>query len=141
MKRAFTVVALAASLVGLAPPPAAAGAATDAALALGAFAVFNQLFAPAYWHGYWGERVVVAPSYPYYAPYYYPPYYYAPPPVYVAPPQPAPAPAPPLVQREVVFSHGRYILRGDGVTEAYQWIWVPNPPPPPPPASAPPAKP
>jgi hypothetical protein len=138
MKRLFAVVALVASLIGLAPHPAAADAATDAALALGAFAVFNQLFAPAYWHGYWGGRVIVAPPYPY-APYYYPPYYYAPPPVYVAPPQPAPAPAPPLVQREVVFPHGRYLLRGDGVTEAYQWIWVPSPPSPP--ASTPAPKP
>jgi hypothetical protein len=135
MRRAFAAVALLASLVGLAPHPAAAGAATDAALALGAFAVFNQLFGPVFWPGYWGGRVVVPP--PYYGPYYYPPpyYYYGPPEVYVAPPPPAATPAPALVQREVVFAHGRYILRGDGVTEAYQWIWVPNPPPP---ASAPP---
>ena len=33
----------------------------------------------------------------------------------------------PLVQREVMFPHGRYVLREDGVTEPYQWLWVPNP--------------
>jgi hypothetical protein len=78
------------------------------------------------------------------------PFYYAPPPVYAAPPvaygappvyqapapvayqqapaayQHAPAPAPPLVQREVVHPHGRYVLNGDGVSQPWQWVWIPN---------------
>ena len=70
----------------------------------------------------------------------YPPYYaYAAPPTVVyesapayAPPAYAP-PAPPAVQREVVYAHGKYVLYGDGVTQAYQWVWVPNAPAPPPP--------
>ena len=77
------------------------------------------------------------------------PFIYAPPPVYAAPPvvyqppppvvyqQPpvAPAPPAPLVQREVVYPHGKYVLYGDGVTQPWQWVWVassvPAPPPPP----------
>src|SRR3989441_13217312 len=45
----------------------------------------------------------------------------------------------------VEYPHGRYELRGDGVTAPYTWVWIPNPPPPPPPpappAGAPPAPP
>jgi hypothetical protein len=84
------------------------------------------------------------------------PLIYAPPPVYAAPPvvyQPPPpvvyqqppavyqqppvasAPPAPLVQREVVYPHGKYVLYGDGVTQPWQWVWVassvPAPPPPP----------
>jgi hypothetical protein len=44
----------------------------------------------------------------------------------------APAPPPPPTPSIVQYSHGRYELRGDGVTSAYVWVWVPNPPPPPP---------
>ncbi|MGH7396537.1 MAG: hypothetical protein ACRELW_03275 [Candidatus Rokuibacteriota bacterium] len=98
-------------------------------------------------HGFWGPGVfigglalgaaITAPyryPYPYY--YYGPSYYYAPPPsvIYREAPTTYVAPAP--VQREVVYSHGKYVLHGDGVTEAWQWVWVPNapatPPPPPP---------
>ena len=56
--------------------------------------------------------------------------YQQPPAVYQQPPgvyqQPAVAPAPPgpLVQREVVYPHGRYVLYGDGVTQPWQWVWV-----------------
>ena len=102
--------------------------------------------------GFWGPGLFLgglvlgaAVSAPYYYrygyPYYYgygPDYYYAPPPAVVyqqAPP--AYAAAPPPVQREVVYSHGKYVLYGDGVTQAWQWVWVPNAPaspPPPPPA-------
>ena len=78
------------------------------------------------------------PSHYYYPSYYYgPDYYYYPPPTVVY--QSAPtyvAPAPPQVQREVVYAHGKYVLYGDGVTQPWQWVWVPNapasPPPPPP---------
>jgi len=70
------------------------------------------------------------------APYYYP-YQYAYPgysaPVY------APASAYQTqayvarsVQREVCYVGGCYRLQGDGVTVAYQWVWLPNAPPPPP---------
>ena len=71
------------------------------------------------------------------------PLVYAPPPVYAAPPPvvyqpPAPAvyqqpPPAPLVQREVVYPHGRYVLYGDGVSQPWQWVWVANAPAPPPP--------
>ncbi|MBI2216481.1 MAG: hypothetical protein HYU51_04210 [Candidatus Rokubacteria bacterium] len=66
----------------------------------------------------------------------------APPPVFVGPPvaavavPPAPvvvAPPPPPMPRVVEYAHGRYELRGDGVTTPYVWVWIPNPPPPPPP--------
>ena len=63
------------------------------------------------------------------------PFVYAPPPVYAAPPpvvyqQPAPMiyqqePPAPLVQREVVYPHGKYVLYGDGVSRPWQWVWVP----------------
>lgn len=123
MRKLGAAVALGTMLIAAAPGPAHASAAVDAALALGAFAVFSQLFL---------------------IPFLAPPVYAAPPVVYASPtptyaPAPpayvAPSPRPPLVDREVVYPHGRYVLRGDGVTVAYRWIWVPNPPagPPPPP--------
>jgi hypothetical protein len=96
--------------------------------------------------------VVYAAPYAYASPYGYPPPYepavaydpsgYYDSPVASAPPlgmvsvAPSPPPTPPVVQ----YPTGRYELRGDGVTTAYTWIWIPNPPPPPPPA-APPAPP
>jgi hypothetical protein len=91
-----------------------------------------------------------------YAPpaFYYPPAVsyvadYAPAPVYPVTYQvPAAAPAPmigtgsvtlsPAPPSVVEYPHGRYELRGDGVTTAYQWVWIPNPPPAPPPAAPPP---
>jgi len=124
MKKLVAVAALGAVLIGAAPRPAHAGAAVDAALALGAFAVFNQLFLlPA----------LVRPGYA--AP---PAVVYSPPPAVYgsAPATYAPAPPPPAINREVVYPHGRHVLLGDGVAVAYQWVWVPNPPagvPPPPP--------
>ncbi len=107
---------LGAMLIATCAVPAHAGGAADAALALGAFAVFSQLL------------LLPALVRPVYA---------APPPVVYAPPAAvyASAPPPPAIQREVVYSHGRHVLLGDGVTDAYRWVWVPNPPagPPPPP--------
>jgi hypothetical protein len=70
------------------------------------------------------------PSVVYYTDYAPPPVYYAPPVVYQAPPAYYSAPAMPRV---VEYATGRYELRGDGVTTAYQWAWIPNPPSPPPP--------
>jgi hypothetical protein len=133
MRRLVAVVVLGALLVGTVVAPAyAGGAARDAALAFGAFALFTQiLLAPFLIRPFYAAPAPVA--------------YASPPAVYasVAPTYAAPTTyaAPPsqrvLVAREVVVhAQGRYVLRGDGVTVAYQWIWVPNPPtgaPPPPP--------
>jgi hypothetical protein len=87
--------------------------------------------------------VIAAPYYPY--PYYADPYPYAayPGPVY------APAPAyqtqtqvyvAPAVQREACYATGCYHLQGDGVTTAYQWVWVPAAPAPPSPPPGPPSR-
>lgn len=89
------------------------------------------------WGGWWWPGAFVgglalgaaiAGPYPYYEA--SPPVIYQDAPVYVAPP------APPL-QREVVYQNGKYVLYGDGVTQPWQWVWVPaapvGPPPPPPP--------
>jgi hypothetical protein len=38
----------------------------------------------------------------------------------------------PVVQREVVYPNGRYLLYGDGVTQPWQWVWQAATPPPPP---------
>ncbi len=76
-----------------------------------------------------------------------PPVVYPPPPVVYAPPPgayyaaPAVAPAPPPMPTVIQYPHGRYELRGDGVTTPYTWVWIPNPPPPPPPPATPPAEP
>jgi hypothetical protein len=74
------------------------------------------------------------------APYYGYPYYAYP---YAAYPAPVYAPAPayqpqtqvymaPSVQREACYVGGCYRLYGDGVTTAYQWVWLPAAPAPPP---------
>ena len=116
MRRLLAVTALMTMLIALWPVPAQAGGVAEAALALGAFAVFSQLFL-------WPALAQ--------------PVYTVPPPVaYTSPPAAyAPAPAPPAIRRQVVYAHGRHVLLGDGVTVAYEWVWVPNPPagPPPPP--------
>lgn len=82
--------------------------------------------------------VVAAPVVVYALPpvlYAAPPVVYTPPPVaYYAPP----AVAPPSLSQVIEYPHGRYELRGDGITTPYQWVWIPNPPPPPPPAAPPP---
>ncbi len=89
MKRVVAAAALVGVLV--VPGLARAGSSTDAALALGAFAVFNQMLSGT---GVFGARVAAAPA---------PPVVYtpAPPPVVYAPPAPAvvyaPAPPPPVV--------------------------------------------
>jgi len=70
--------------------------------------------------------------------------YSAPAPTYSAPPAQvqqtyaAPAPAQPTVFQ---YPHGRYELRGDGITTAYQWVWISNPTIAPPPLGAPPVPP
>ena len=117
-------------LTTVAVPAAHAGAATNVALGLASFAVFNQLVG-----GLFYPRPVYAyPASVYYsAPVYYverPVYYAAP--VYAAPAAPAPS-----YSRVVQYPHGRHELRGDGIYTAYQWVWIPNPPPPPPPPAPP----
>ena len=80
---------------------------------------------------------------PYYAPpvYYAPPASYEPPTTYYPPPSGTVSIAPAPTQNVVQYPHGRYELRGDGVTVPYRWVWIPNPPPPPPAAPPPPAEP
>ncbi len=47
--------------------------------------------------------------------------------VAVAPARAASA-LPASIQTTVVYPHGRYELRGDGVRAAYHWVWIPNAP-------------
>ena len=59
--------------------------------------------------------------------------------VYDAPPV---SYAPTSSQGVVEYAGGRYELRGDGMTVAYRWVWIPNPPAGPPgsaPVAGPPA--
>lgn len=95
--------------------------ATNVALGLASFAVFSQLVAPVlYTRPVYATPVYVAA----------PPYqviYPTPPSLVVVRPL-SPPPFPTVIQ----YPHGRYELRGDGVTTAYQWVWIPNPPLPPP---------
>jgi hypothetical protein len=97
--------------------PAEAGTATDIALGLASFAVFNQVVAPllrprpaeaAYHRRAVVYRTVVT----------HPPVVYA---------APAPPPAPTVIH----YPHGRYVLQLHG--PQYVWVWYPNVPPPPPP--------
>jgi len=75
----------------------------------------------------------------YTAPVYAPPVVYTPPAVYPGPAYTPPVEAQrtlqtyqgPNVQREVVYPNGKYVLYGDGVTQAWQWVWVPAAPAPP----------
>ena len=100
-------------------------------------------------HGWWWPGAIVgglalgavaAATYPlwaaprtYVTPVYVPPVTYAAPSVAYAAPIVYQQPSAPLVQREVVYPHGRYVLYGDGVTQAWQWVWIPAAPPGPPP--------
>src|SRR4030095_1839308 len=87
---------LAIAVAMLLPGAAFAGGSTDAALGLGAFAVFNQILGGG---GSFGRpAVVAAPAPVVYAP---PPVVYAPPPVYVAPPPPVYVTPPPVVYAPV----------------------------------------
>jgi hypothetical protein len=133
MRRLVAAVALGTMLVGMVVTPAhAGGAARDALLAFGAFTLFTQfLLAPFLVRPFYAAPAPVAYASP-------PAVYATATATYAAPTTYAPPAAPRvLVAREVVVHpHGRYVLRGDGVTVAYQWIWVPSPPtgaPPPPP--------
>src|SRR5262245_65736202 len=92
MKKTVVSALVVATLSFVVWQPAFAGSSTDAALGLGAFAVFNQLFG-----GFGAAPVIVAQPPVVYAP--PPPVVYAPPPVVHAPPPVAyyPPPPPPVV--------------------------------------------
>jgi hypothetical protein len=124
-------------LVGIATPADACGSPCGVAIGLASFFFLSALLAPlTYPYGY---------PYPYYGyPAYYPAYgypaygypaytspvAYQPPMMYTSRPvvsqprQAAVQPAPPAQTRVVHYPHGRYELRGDGVTTAYLWVWV-----------------
>jgi hypothetical protein len=144
MRKVAALVLSIALVVALVAPAAEAGGrtATNVALGLASFAVFNQVVGGFHYRAYAYPRYVyAAPAY--YYPAYYPyayPYYYdrvvyvqSPPAVeYQSPPQ-YQAQAQPQQQHPTVveYPHGRYELRGDGIRTAYQWVWIPKPPPPP----------
>ena len=114
MRRIVAFALVLVLVVGVTAPSAHAGGgvATNVALGLASFAVFNQLFWPlAYARPVYAAPVYAVPAYPVYVerPVYYQHAY-------------------PTV---INYPHGRYELRGDGVSTAYQWVWIPNPPPPP----------
>jgi hypothetical protein len=102
-----TLIPLVLAAIVLSPVAAFAGAATDAALGLGAFAVFNQIVSGT---GVFGvlrpaPAVVVQPAPVHYAP---APVYVAAPPVYVAPPPPVyVVPRPVYVAPRHVIVHHR----------------------------------
>src|SRR5207244_13214507 len=109
----------------LVPGAAFAGSSTDAALGLGAFAVFNQIISgTGIFGGYRpaAQRVIVAPPVQervivrgYYPVYVQPqPVYVPPSPVYYAPVYYAPAYAPPqdVVERERGWGHAKERHRG-----------------------------
>ena len=89
MKKVFAVLLLAMASFGVIAAPATAGSSTDAALALGAFAVFNQFLAgqTILQHGFGPRTVIVQPppTVVYAPPPPPPPAVYAPPPVVVYP--------------------------------------------------------
>lgn len=154
MRRFLVAIVVGALLLGLAAPGAEAhGWGLGAAIVgLATFAVFAPIVV--------AGTVIAHAVPPVYAPppAYAPPPGYAPPPAYAPPPgyAPAPAYAPPsatyapppayaarvsarttyraasAAENVVQYATGRYVLRGDGVTTAYRWVWIPNPPPPPP---------
>ena len=100
MKR---LAAVALMTVILLPGVAFAGSSTDAALGLGAFAVFNQILGGV---GVFGRPVLVAPAPPVvYAP--PPPVVYGAPAVVYAPPQPVYViPRPVYGYRQYAYRHG-----------------------------------
>jgi len=126
MRRLLALALATALIVGVMTPAAHAGSGTDVALGLASFAVFNQVFGPLFI-----PRAVYATPVEVTQPVVYYPY----PTVYTVPTQVVVVtPLPTVVQ----YPHGRYELRGDGVSTPSHWIWIPNPPPPPPVALPPP---
>ena len=115
------------------------------------FVPFVSGFVPplGYYAPYYSTPTYLDSSYytppPSYAPpaYYNPPVSYAPsyaPPAgYAPPPQSSISVAP--VPNVVEYPNGRYVLRGDGTTTPYTWVWIPNPPSSPPASSQTPSDP
>src|SRR3989442_10199809 len=105
MKKAIAVLGVAGTLALAAAPPAHAGSSTDAALALGAFAVFNQFVTgqTIFQHGFGPRPVIVQPP---------PTVIYAPPPppppavIYAPPPVVYYAPPPPVVVYPNGYAYG-----------------------------------
>ena len=145
MRRIAALVLSVVLVVALVAPAAEAGGrtATNVALGLASFAVFNQVVGGFYYPRYvyaYPRYVYAAPVYyyPAYYPYAYPAYYdrvvyvQSPPAEYQSQPQYQAQAQPPQRHPTVVeYPHGRYELRGDGIKTAYQWVWIPKPPPPP----------
>ncbi|HSE92307.1 MAG TPA: hypothetical protein VLF19_03305 [Methylomirabilota bacterium] len=122
MKKTVAMLMLATPLTFALPSPAAAGASEDAALALGAFAVFNQLVrGETVLHGLFGPpRPVVVQQPPVvYAPPAPPPVVYAPAPVVVYAPRPPVVYAPPPAV--IVRPGGYWAYRG------VHRVWVAHP--------------
>ena len=105
MKKLIALVLAAAVFV---PTLAFAGASTDAALGLGAFAVFNQILGGV---GIFHRGPIVAPAPVVVSP---PPVVYAPAPVYYAPPHPRYVPAPRVIARPypVYVPAPRHVVHG-----------------------------
>jgi hypothetical protein len=140
MRRIGALILIAMFLAAFVLPTPAYACLECVALGLASFAVFNQLFGPLFY-----PRVAPVYYLPYGAPYYAPPtvyhgsyvtsyypaaYYHAPysAPVYYPPRAYAyVAPSPPTV---VQYPHGRYELRGDGLSVPYRWVWIPGAPAP-----------
>jgi hypothetical protein len=141
MRRVATVLLLVILTLALVPPPAEA-CLECVALGLASFAVFTQLVAavtappvvyaapayyapPAYYgSGYYGWGYPATPAGYYPAPYYPARAYAAYPATYAAA---APATSPGWTGPRVVqYAHGRYELRGDGVTVPWAWVWIPS---------------
>jgi outer membrane protein OmpA-like peptidoglycan-associated protein len=129
MRRILVVLLVATCVIAFASPAAHAGGdgVARVAIDLATFAIFAPFILV-------GEVLGLS------APYRAPAVVVAPAPVYSSPPDyvrqadAAPAPAQPTV---IQYPHGRYELQGDGVADAYQWVWIPNPTIPPPPPGAP----
>lgn len=140
MPRLTALALIVVLLVAVASPAHACGPACGVAIGLASFFTLTALLAPfTYPYPAYAYPAYGYPAYGY--PYRYPAYGYSaygnPAPVVYSSPavysQPAvhqtdPAvyrtPAPAQVVRVVQYPHGRYELRGDGVTTPYSWVWV-----------------
>ena len=113
-----TLAALMVVALLLIPGVALADSATDAALGLGAFAVFNQIISGTGIFGGLGARPVVVAPRPVYVTPPPPPVYYTPPPVYYTPRPVVIAPAPVYVQPAPVYVHPAPVYR-----RGHDWRW------------------
>jgi hypothetical protein len=132
---AAVVLVMVLTLTVVVPPAEACGECV--ALGLASFVVFTSLVSvltaprvvyatPAYYAPY-GYPAVWGPTGPY-AVAAYPAAQY---PAYraVSPVAAASTPVAWTGSRVVQYAHGRYELRGDGVSVPYLWVWIPSTPP------------